>query len=68
MSDLSYNIDYHIHYRRHQGRSREIFLTLIFSKFKPLKDDALAMSEIKKMGDHRLRFGESMPGRTPKSE
>ena len=35
----------------------------------PLKDDELVMSEIeKKIGGHRLGFGENMPGRTPKSE
>ena len=37
-----------------------------FLEILPLKDDELVMS--KKMGGHRLRFGENMPGRTPKSE
>ena len=38
-------------------------------KILPLKDDELVMSEMKKkMGGHRLRFGENVPGRTPKSE
>ena len=51
------------------GRSRENFLTLIFFlKILQLKDGELVMSEMKKMGGHRLRFGENMPGRTPKSE
>ena len=36
-----------------------------FLKILPLKDDESVMSE---MGGHRLRFGENMPGRTPKSE
>ena len=57
---------------RHDGlsTSREIFLTLIFFlNILPLKDDELVMSEMqKKLGAHRLRFGDNMPGRTPKSE
>ena len=28
----------------------------------------LCVFRVKKMGGHRLRFGENMPGRTPKSE
>ena len=40
-----------------------------FVEILPLKDEALVMSEkLKKMGGHRLRFGENMPGRTPKPE
>ena len=39
-----------------------------FLKILPLKDDELVMSEMKKMGGQRLRFGENMPGETPKSE
>ena len=39
-----------------------------FLKNLPLKDDELVMSEMKKNGGHRLRFGENMPGGTPKSE
>ena len=39
-----------------------------FLQMLPLKDDELVMSEMqkkKKMGGHRLRFGENLPGRTP---
>ena len=37
-----------------------------FLQILPLKNDELVMSEMqKKMGDHRLRFGENLPGRTP---
>ena len=38
-----------------------------FLRILPLKDDELVMSEMqkKKMGGHRLRFGDNMPGRTP---
>ena len=40
-----------------------------FMKILPLKDDELVMSEMqKKMGGHRLRFGENMSRRIPKSE
>ena len=40
-----------------------------FLKILPLKDDEIVMSEMfKKMGGHRLRFVENIPGRTPKSE
>ena len=39
----------------------EFFLQIL-----PLKDDELVMSQmLKKMGGHRLRFGENLPGRTP---
>ena len=47
------------------------FLILIFflNISLPLKNVELVMSEILKSGGgHRLRFGENMPGRTPKSE
>ena len=38
-------------------------------KILPLKDDELVMPEMfKNVGGHRLRFGENMPGRSPKSE
>ena len=37
-------------------------------KVLPLKGDELVMSECKTMGDHRLCFGENMPGRMPKYE
>ena len=37
-----------------------------FLQILPLKDDELVMSQRKKkMGGHRLRFGENLPGRTP---
>ena len=40
-----------------------------FLKISPLKDDELVMSEMQKnWGGHRHRFGENIPGRTPKFE
>ena len=36
-----------------------------FLRILPLKDDELVMSEMQKMGGHRLRFGDNMLGRTP---
>ena len=39
-----------------------------FVEILPLKDDELVsdVRNVKKMGGHRLRFGENLPGRTPK--
>ena len=45
--------------------AREFFNIDFLLKILPLKDDESVVSEI---GGHRLRFGENMPGRTPKSE
>ena len=43
-------------------------IDFFFLKILLLKDDELVMSEMSKNGGHRLRFGENMPERTPKSE
>ena len=48
--------------------ARKFSDTDFFLKTSPLTDDEIVMSEIyKKMGGHRLRFGENKPGKTPKS-
>ena len=40
-----------------------------FLKILPVKVDELVMvRNVKKLGGHRLRFRENMPGSTPKSE
>ena len=44
----------------------KIFYIDFLLKILPLKVDDVR--NVKKMGDHRLRFGESIPGRTPNSE
>ena len=57
------------------GENRNTFLRTFERKFSniyfflkllPLKDDELVRN-VKKLGDHRLFFGENMPGKTPKS-
>ena len=51
------------------GRSRDIFLTLIFFCNFTIErwwvSDVRNVKKKKKMGGHRLRFGENLPGKTP---
>ena len=41
----------------------------VFLKILPLKDDRFSDARnVTKMGGYRLRFGDNIPGKTPKSE